>query len=351
MTEEPQTADPKVPEGIETGPLGDWLETNVAGATGPFAYEKISGGRSNLTYSVTDAGGRRWALRRPPMGKLVGNAHDMGREHKVVSALASTDVPVAPIAGYCTDEGVIGAPFYLMDWVGGPILRSTAEASEFSEAERERIGLRVVETLVKIHAVDPDAVGLGDLGRKENYVARQIKRWTRQWDGGKTRDIPLVEEVGERLAMRIPEQGAATIVHGDYRLDNMILTPEGEVAAVVDWELCTLGDPLADVGMLIVYWAKAEDQLIPLIDPATKLSGFQSREEVRDLYSELSGRDLSAIDFYIALANWKMAIILEGVYARFTAGQYGEPDEAVEEFGRVVRQLAEAAAESVSNLG
>jgi aminoglycoside phosphotransferase (APT) family kinase protein len=285
------------------------------------------------------------------MGKLVGNAHDMGREHKVVSALANTGVPVAPIAGYCTDEGLIGTPFYLMEWVEGPILRSTAEALGFSEADREAIGRRVVETLVGIHAVDPDAVGLGDLGRKENYVARQIKRWTGQWEKGKTRDVPLVEEVGERLAARIPEQGPATIVHGDYRLDNMILTDEGEVAAVVDWELCTLGDPLADVGMLIVYWAKASDQLIPLIDPATKLPGFQSREEVRDLYAELAGRDLSQIDFYIALANWKMAIILEGVYARFTAGQYGKPDEAVEEFGKVVGRLAEAAAEAESRLG
>ena len=340
-----------VPEGIEAGPLGDWLEANVEGAAGPFSYDKVSGGRSNLTYSVTASNGRKWALRRPPMGKLVGNAHDMGREHKVVSALAGTDVPVAPIAGYCTDQSVTGAPFYLMEWVEGPILRTTAEASQFDEAEREAIGRRVVETLVKIQSVDPDEVGLGDLGRKENYVARQIKRWTSQWDQGTTRDIPLVEEVGKRLESRIPDQAPATIVHGDYRLDNMILTPAGEVAAVVDWELCTLGDPLADVGMLIVYWAKAEDNLIPLIDPPTKLPGFQSRDQVRDLYAELSGRDVSEIDFYIALANWKMAIILEGVYARFTAGQYGKPDEAVEEFGKVVGRLAETAAEFESRLG
>jgi aminoglycoside phosphotransferase (APT) family kinase protein len=238
-----------------------------------------------------------------------------------------------------------------MDWVEGPILRSRAEAMEFGEDEREAIGRRVVETLVQIHAVDPDAVGLGDLGRRENYVARQIKRWTGQWEKGSTREIPLVEAVGERLAARIPEQGPATIVHGDYRLDNMILTGEGRVAAVVDWELCTLGDPLADVGMLIVYWAQEGDNLIPLIDPPTQAPGFQSREEVRDLYAELSGRDLSEIDFYIALANWKMAIILEGVYARFSAGQYGKPDEAVEEFGKVVGRLAEAAAEAEARLG
>ena len=252
---------------------------------------------------MTAADGARWALRRPPMGELVGNAHDMGREHTVVSALASTDVPVAPIRGYCTDPGVTGAPFYVMDWIEGPILRSTREASAFGPDELEAIGRRVVETLVRIHAVDPDAAGLGDLGRKENYVARQIKRWTSRWEKGTTRDIPLVEEVGKRLGARIPEQGPATIVHGDYRLDNMILTGEGEVAAVVDWELCTLGDPLADVGMLIVYWAKEEDQLIPLIDPATKLPGFQTREQVRDLYAELSGRDLGNIDSFTS--RWR----------------------------------------------
>ncbi len=185
----------------------------------------------------------------------------MGREHRVVSALATTPVPVAPVAGFCEDESVNGAPFYVMEFVEGPILRGLAEADAFpDEADRRAIGERVVDTLVEIHAVDPDAVGLGELGRKEDYVARQLHRWQGQWEKSKTRELPAIDAVHERLAARIPEQGPATIVHGDYRLDNMILTPTGEVAAVVDWELCTLGDPLADVGLLMVYWPEAGEE-------------------------------------------------------------------------------------------
>lgn len=339
------------PEGIDGERVGAWLEANVAGASGPFSYERIAGGRSNLTYRVTDSAGHMWALRRPPMGKALGSAHDMGREHRVVSALARTPVPVAPIAGYCTDESVNEAPFYVMDFIAGPILRLRADADEFDEGERRAIGERVVDTLVEIHAQVPDEIGLGDLGKKEDYVARQLRRWGKQWEGSKTREIPLVERVHERLAERIPEQGPATLVHGDYRLDNMILTPGGEVAAVVDWELCTLGDPLADVGLLLVYWGEEGDTLLPLFEPATMATGFPGREDVRARYAERSGRDLSEIDFFVALGYWKLAIILEGVYSRYAKGQYGKPEDGFEEFGRNVGRLAEAADEAVDRLG
>ena len=349
MAEEPD--DNVVPEGIDPERVGAWIEANVADAAGPFAYERIAGGRSNLTYSVTDSAGNRWALRRPPMGKALGSAHDMGREHRVVSALGPTDVPVAHIAGYCTDESVNEAPFYLMDFLDGPILRLRADAEPFSEEDRRAIGERVIDTLVTIHDVDPDAVGLGDLGKKEDYVARQLRRWQGQWEGSKTREIPLVEEVHDRLLDRIPEQGPAAIVHGDYRLDNMILEDSGEVAAVVDRELCTLGDPLADVGLLLVYWAEEGDTLLPLFEPATMAPGFQSREEVRAGYAERSGRDLGEIDFYVALAYWKLAIILEGVYSRYAKGQYGKPEAGFEEFGKNVGRLAEAADAAVDRLG
>ncbi len=338
-------------EGIDDDRVGAWLEANVAGARGPFGYERIAGGRSNLTYAVTDAAGRRWALRRPPLGKALGSAHDMGREHRVVSALAPTPVPVAPIAGYCGDEAVNGAPFYVMEFVEGPILRLRGDAEAFAEAERGAIGERVVDTLVEIHALAPDEIGLGDLGRKEDYVARQLHRWSRQWEGSRTREIPLIDAVHERLAARIPEQGPATLVHGDYRLDNMILTATGEVAAVVDWELCTLGDPLADVGLLLVYWGEQGDALLPLFEPATMATGFPSRAGIRERYAERSGRDLAAIDFFVALGYWKLAIILEGVFSRYAKGQYGKPEEGFEEFGRNVGRLAEAAEEAVARLG
>ena len=340
------------PEGIDVGRVDPWIETNVAGAKGPFSYDRIAGGRSNLTYSVTDSAGHRWALRRPPLGKALGSAHDMGREHRVVSAMAQTSVPVAPIAGYCTDDSVNDAPFYLMDFVEGPILRQRPDAETFpDQADRRAIGERVVDTLVDIHAVDPDGIGLGELGKKEDYVARQLRRWQGQWEGSKTREIPLVEEVHDKLSERIPDQGPAAVVHGDYRLDNMILNDSGEVAAVVDWELCTLGDPLADVGLLLVYWGEEGDALMPLFEPATVAPGFPSREDVKARYAERSGRDLSQIDYYVALGYWKLAIILEGVYSRYTKGQYGKPEAGFEEFGKNVGKLAEAADEAVSRLG
>jgi aminoglycoside phosphotransferase (APT) family kinase protein len=284
------------------------------------------------------------------MGKALGSAHDMGREHRVVSALASTPVPVAPIAGYCTDESVNEAPFYVMEFVEGPILRLREDAEGFDAAGRRAIGERVVDTLVEIHAQVPDDVGLGDLGKKEDYVARQLHRWQKQWEGSKTREVPLVEQVHDRLLGLIPEQGPATLVHGDYRLDNMILDDSGDVAAVVDWELCTLGDPLADVGLLLVYWGEEGDTLLPLFEPATMAAGFPSRDDVKARYEQASGRDLSRIDYFVALGYWKLAIILEGVYSRYAKGQYGKPEDGFEEFGKNVVRLAEAADEAVDRL-
>jgi aminoglycoside phosphotransferase (APT) family kinase protein len=333
----------EAPEGIDRAGVEGWFAEHVPGAAAPLSFKRISGGHSNLTYGVSDAAGHRWALRRPPLGKRLGSAHDMAREHKVVSALGPTAVPVAPVVGLCEDESVNGAPFYAMEFVEGPILRGLDEADAFpDEADRGAIGERVADTLVAIHAVDPDEVGLGDLGRKEDYVARQLRRWQGQWEKSKTREIPAIDEVHERLAARIPAQGPATIVHGDYRLDNMILSPAGEVAAVVDWELCTLGDPLADVGLLMVYWPDSGED-IALGQPANLAPGFPSRDELRARYAERSGRDLSELDFFVALGYWKLAIILEGVYARYAAGGYGKVDPGIQQFAKVVEQLADAA--------
>jgi len=337
----------EAPPGIDRPGVEAWFAEQVDGAELPLSFERISGGHSNLTYRVSDATGSDWALRRPPLGRRLGSAHDMSREHKVVSALGPTEVPVAPVIGLCEDESVNGAPFYVMEFVEGPILRGLAEADTFpEEADRRAIGERVADTLVAIHAVDPDAVGLGDLGRKEDYVARQLRRWHGQWEKSKTRELSAIEAVHERLSARIPEQGPATVVHGDYRLDNMILTPRGEVAAVVDWELCTLGDPLADVGLLMVYWPEAGEEEVSLGQPATMAPGFPSRDELKARYTERSGRDLSQLDFFVALGYWKLAIILEGVYARYAAGQYGKVDEGIQHFARLVERLAEAADEA-----
>jgi aminoglycoside phosphotransferase (APT) family kinase protein len=337
----------EAPDGIDTDGVEAWFALNVPSASPPLAFERIAGGHSNLTFRVTDAGGHHWALRRPPLGKRLGSAHDMAREYKVVSALGSTGVPVAPVVGLCEDESVSGAPFYTMEFIEGPILRGLAEAEVFpDQADRLAIGERVADTLAAIHAVDPDAVGLGDLGRKEDYVARQLHRWQGQWEKSKTRELEAIDSVHARLSARIPTQGPATIVHGDYRLDNMILTPAGEVAAVVDWELCTLGDPLADVGLLMAYWPERENAEIALGQPASLAPGFPTREELAGRYAERSGRDLADLDFFIALGYWKLAIILEGVYARYAAGGYGKVDDGIEAFARLVERLAEAADEA-----
>jgi aminoglycoside phosphotransferase (APT) family kinase protein len=334
------------PEGIDQNGIESWFALKIPSASPPLSFERIAGGHSNLTYRVDDSGGNRWALRRPPLGKRLGSAHDMGREFKVVSALGPTEVPVAPAVALCEDDTVNGAPFYVMSFVEGPILRGLAEVEAFpDEADRQAIGYRVAETLAAIHAVDPDAVGLGDLGRREDYVARQLHRWQGQWEKSKTRELELIDSLHERLSARIPAQRSTTIVHGDYRLDNMILTPAGEVAAVVDWELCTLGDPMADVGLLMAYWPEREAE-VALGQPANLAAGFPTRQELAARYAERSGRDLSDLDFFLALGYWKLAVILEGVYARYVAGGYGKVDDGIHAFARLVERLAEAADEA-----
>ena len=339
-------------EAIARGPVGEWLEERIVSAEPPFDYQMIHGGLSNLTFLVTDAASHRWVLRRPPLGKALGTAHDMGREVKVVSALEATPVPVPPVVGYCEDEGVIGAPFYVMDFVEGMVLRTPEQAAVYpGAAARQAIGEDLIDCLVAIHEVDPDEVGLGDLGRRDGYVERQLTRWSGQWEKSKTRELPALEEVHRRLTASVPEQVETTIVHGDYRLDNAIFDTDGKVGAVVDWELCTLGDPRADLGLLMVYWAEPGDPGISLLRPATVEPGFPGRADLLAHYRKRSGRDLSGIEFFVALGYWKLAIIAEGILARFRGGQYGSDSSAGDEFERAVEVLAEAALDRTEGLG
>ncbi|MCC5951933.1 MAG: phosphotransferase family protein [Acidimicrobiia bacterium] len=333
----------EAPEGIAAGPVTAWLaeRTDVAG---PLHFELITGGHSNLTYLVVDADGRRWVLRRPPLGQVLATAHDMAREARIIGALGPTDVPVPPVVGVCTDEAVNGAPFYVMDYVDGTVVRDLAAAERFSVEARRTAGTALVEVLARIHAVDVDSVGLGDLSRREGYIERQLKRWHGQFQKSAGRDLPVVDEVHARLAASIPEQGPATIVHGDYRLDNCMLGPDGDVVAVLDWEICTLGDPLADLGLLMVYWADPDDSGPGGMLGATVAEGFPRRPQLLEHYAAVSGRDLSAIDFYTAFGYWKLACILEGVYARYTGGSMGSRDpSAFDAFGEQVVALAEQA--------
>ena len=338
--------------GIDAGAVTAWFATHEPSARPPLQFSLITGGRSNLTYKVTDAAGAAWVLRRPPLGNLLPSAHDMGREHRIMAALAGSPVPVPPMVGLNTDATVNGAPFYVMRFVDGIVLRDPEIMEAVPEPLRWAAAESLVDVLADLHDVDPDAVGLGDLGRREGYVERLLRRWRSQWEKSKTRDLPLVDEVADRLARRIPDAGPARIVHGDYRLDNAIVSPDdGAVRAVLDWELCTLGDPLADVGLLLVYWTEPEDDFSPLSWAPTTAPGFPGRKEVAARYAARSGRDLSEIDYYVALGLWKVAVILEGVYARYAAGAYGETDDTYREFEEVVPRLAEEAAVAAERCG
>ena len=250
--------------GIDEAPVSAWLAAHVPGAVPPFSFALIAGGRSNLTYAVTDAAGRRVVLRRPPLGHVLATAHDMAREHRIISALVGTAVPVPTTFALCTDTDVNGAPFYVMSYVDGVVLDSPEKGAALPAAVRRDVAFDLVDVLAELHLVDVDAVGLGDLAKRTGYVERQLKRWSAQWRDSKTRELPAIEEVEAGLRARIPVQQAVTIAHGDYRFGNCLVDPAaGRLAGVLDWELCTLGDPLADVGYLRVYWTDPGDRRQP----------------------------------------------------------------------------------------
>ena len=338
--------------GVDIARVTTWLESHVAGAQGPFRFDMIAGGHSNLTYRVTGSDGRQFVLRRPPLGHVLASAHDMGREHRIIAALRDTPVPVAPAAGYCDDLEVNGAPFYVMNFVDGLVIRDR-ESSErlLTPTARRRASESIVDTMAAIHAVSPAAVGLDELGRHDGYIARQLKRWYGQWNAQKTRDLPAVDRVHDELLARIPEQGPATLVHGDYRLDNCMIDADGNVIAVLDWEICTLGDPMADLGLLMVYWTGPGDDASAWTGQACTAPGFLDRADMAERYARVSGRDTSQLDFYVAFAYWKLTCILEGVYARYLGGALGQRDPAeLEPFNQQVIGAASRAEELLARL-
>ncbi len=341
-------------EGIDRGRVTEWLDATVSGAEPPFTFELIAGGRSNLTYRVTDRAGRAYALRRPPVSHVLPTAHDMQREHTVISALNRTDVPVPRTLGLCADESVNGAPFYVMSFVEGHIVRDERAAAELDESSRARAGDSLIDTLAGLHAVDVDAVGLGDFARRDSYIARQLKRWHGQFSQSTVDGRPgpaVIDRVHELLASRIPDQQGVAIVHGDYRLDNTVLDDRGTVQAILDWEICTLGDPLADLGLLLVYWAEPGDGDQALLGVApTTLPGFARRSDLLARYAEVSGRDVSHIAYYRAFGFWKLACILQGVHVRYAGGAAAGDRSGVDQFAAHVGRLGERALAEVESL-
>ena len=328
-----------------TSPPGS--RSTSPGVTTPLSFELIAGGRSNLTFRVEDAAGQAWALRRPPLHHVLPSAHDMVREHRLMSSLGPAGIPVPVTIGLCTDEAVNERPFYVMEFVEGHIVRTAPEAeAAFNETTRRRVGDEMAETLAALHAVDLKKVGLDDLARHEGYIERQLKRWRGQYEQMQVEGVDhggLVERVGDELGRRVPAQQRTSVVHGDYRMDNVVLSDAGTVRAILDWEICTLGDPLADLGLLMVYWADPTDSMAVLGLSPTTAPGFSTRAQVMERYAAVSDLDVSGLGYYTAFGYWKLACILQGVYARYVAGAGAGDQGSVDAFPTQVARLAEMA--------
>lgn len=285
---------------------------------GPLTGSLVAGGKSNLTYIVGD-GWKEWVVRRPPLGHVLATAHDMTREYRVMTALRDTSVPVPRTYALCEDEDVLGAKFYVMERVHGTPYRTAAQLAPLGPERTRAISQRSVETLATLHSVDPAAVGLGDFGRPEGFLERQVRRWKKQLDASHSRHLEGADELHDLLAANIPAQQPPAIVHGDYRLDNLLVDEDDRIAAVLDWEMATLGDPVTDVALMLVYGRLAA--LDASVSDASSAPGFLDEAETIELYGSRSGRDLTGIGFYLGLASFKLAVILEGIHYRYTQGQ------------------------------
>jgi len=334
--------------GLDLAAFATWYAGQQPGdLDGPLTGHLISGGKSNLTYEVTDGTTRR-IVRRPPLGHVQASAHDMGREHTVMSALAGTDVPVPTTYARCEDEAVIGADFYVMEAVGGTPYRTAAQLAEVGPEGTDALAGAMVETLARLHAVVPAEVGLGELGRPPGFLGRQVRTWGRQLEGSRSRDLPDADTLLARLEGNVPAGDAdrdatsAGIVHGDYRLDNLLALPghAHPVRAVIDWEMATVGDPLTDVALLMVY-----DKLGTLtggdaVADASSAPGYPDEATQLQRYAAASGRDLPDLGFHLGLAYLKIAVILEGIHYRYLQGQ--TVGEGFDHVGETVEPLLAA---------
>ncbi|MCW2495392.1 phosphotransferase family protein [Jatrophihabitans sp.] len=332
--------------GLDLAALTRWLDAEHPGLrNGDLAGEVIAGGKSNLTYRVTD-GSSTWALRRPPLAHVLPTAHDMAREYRVISALQPTDVPVAQAVTLCEDREVLGAPFYLMSFVDGVVLDKPQVLANLTPELARSTSEQLIDTLVELHSVDPASVGLADFGRADGFLARQVRRWHQQWQASETEPRAVLDEAISRLNETLPEQSAPGIVHGDYRLTNVMYRPDlSGIAAVVDWEMSTLGDPLTDVGMFVVYQTLSaqDDFVMPRMSPD---DGWPTAAELVARYDAGSQRSIAHLDWYIGFGYFKLAVIAEGIHHRYLQGK--TVGEGFSHFGAAVPQLLAAAIASVA---
>ncbi|KAA0931379.1 phosphotransferase family protein [Streptomyces apricus] len=311
---------PDHPPGLDLDRLRGLLDSELPGLVhGPLTGRLIEGGRSNLTYTVTD-GSATWVVRRPPLGHVLATAHDMKREHRVISALHPTAVPVPRTRLLCEDPEVLGAPFYVMDFAEGTPYRTAEQLAPLGPERTRGAVLGLVDTLVELHAVDPAGVGLADFGRPEGFLDRQLRRWGKQLDASRNRELAGIDELHAALGRELPRSPAPTVVHGDYRLDNVLIGEDDRITAVLDWEMSTLGDPLTDLGLLVMYSMPLGLPDSPVSTTATA-AGHPAPAELIERYAARSGRDVSAVAWYTAFAWFKLAVILEGIHYRYTLGQ------------------------------
>ena len=300
---------------IDPAAVTQWLDNLDLEFVGPLSFQRIGLGQSNLTYLVRDDDGRRWVLRRPPLGQLLASAHDVAREARIMAALAPTDVPLPQILGVAQDPEIADVPLVLMEFIDGQVVDTMVIAESLAPQRRRQIGVSLPTTLAKIHAVDIDAVGLSDLASHKPYAHRQLKRWAGQWERSKTRELPELDDLTRRLVAAAPEQRELSLVHGDFHLRNAIVSRgTGAVIGVLDWELSTLGDPLADMGTMLAYWPEPGEHMGDFA--ASTLDGFPDRAELARIYLKQTGRDAHALKYWHALGLWKIAIIAEGVMRR-----------------------------------
>jgi len=333
--------------GLDLAALTGWLDSARPGLRrGELVAEVIAGGKSNLTYQVTD-GSTTWALRRPPLAHVLPTAHDMVREYRVISALVGTAVPVAPAIALCEDVAVLGAPFYLMAFVDGVVLDRPATLARLDADAARTACEQLMDTLAALHAVDPADIGLADFGRPDGFLSRQVKRWHGQWQASETRPLDQLGQVVERLTAALPEPSAPAIVHGDYRLTNVMFSPDlSHIAAVVDWEMATLGDPLTDLGLLVVYQTLAANGgfVMPRMSPA---DGFLTPEQMVAHYAAGSTRNLAGLDWYVGLGYFKLAVVAEGIHHRYLQGK--TVGTGFDHFGAAVPHLLDSALHSLAN--
>jgi aminoglycoside phosphotransferase (APT) family kinase protein len=343
-------------DGLDLGALSGFLapiSARLDGATRSPSPEHIpiwradliKGGKSNLTYQLSD-GSHHWVLRRPPLGHVLATAHDMAREYRVMSALAPTPVPVPAMVTLCEDSSVIGAPFYVMEYVEGSILQRTSDTANLADDQRRALAYQLIDTLADLHDVDPAEIGLGDFGHPEGFLRRQVDRWTKQLGKSRSRDIPGSDDLADQLAARVPASQRAGVVHGDYRLDNVLVGPELKIRAVLDWEMATLGDPLCDLGLLTVYAVPVPGVAGVISDGMGPHNGFPSIESLIQRYADRSGLDVSQLPWYTALGYYKLAVICEGIHFRYAAGQ--TVGEGFDQIGDIVEPLVSAGREALT---